>query len=803
MESPLKRLSLPRSALVAALAVVILAAAAWIALSERGPSSRGPDPAVEKTATEVAGWLGGALTAELGQLRSAAEREGTAALPPVATGATPGPAESRLAAAHADILRVRLLARGHSQPDYQTQPPLTYASLSLLQRSEAEGKAPPIEGQLLGSDQQQLVYLVRLAGPDGSLAGHALFSLKPALVQRLLDAVPWPGGSAEVLQPVDRAAPVVVARRGTPSAAVPLVRDIPGTAWRVAYRPAGAPTGTEAEEAAAEWWPWMATAVVVLLVAGGAAWALRRRRPGAEAVPETPEAPVVVKGVERSEPVSDFQPEGPPPLPTVEEISSIEPAAQPAAEAPAAPPAASGPRKDLPDASIFLAYDIRGVVGETLDAQAARAIGRAIGSEAYDRGQQALVVARDGRPSSLELSRALIEGLVETGRDVIDVGQVPTPVLYFAAEYLDTHSGVMVTGSHNPPAYNGFKVLLGDETLAGPAVAALRRRLETGDVVSGAGSEQTLEMDAEYIRRVTEDIPAALGGAYRVAVDGANGVAGELAARLYRALGHDVIEVRCGVDGTFPDGAPDPTQPENLAELIRVVRESEADIGLAFDGDGDRLVVVDGQGTIIWPDRLLMLFAFDVLSRNPGATVVYDVKSSARLGKVITKLGGKPLLWKSGHSLIKAKMRETGALLGGELSGHVCIRDRWYGFDDALYAGARLLEILRGRGVAPAAVFAKLPTGVVTPELRVPMSPQTALELVASLPTDAFEGARVATLDGLRADWPDGWGLVRASNTTPALVLRFEGDDESALRRVQDRFAAALRAVDPDLPLPF
>ena len=257
------------------------------------------------------------------------------------------------------------------------------------------------------------------------------------------------------------------------------------------------------------------------------------------------------------------------------------------------------------------------------------------------------------------------------------------------------------------------------------------------------------------------------------------------------------------MDGALPYGAPDPTQPENLAELVRVVRESRADIGIAFDGDGDRLVVVDGQGSVVWPDRLLMLYAFDVLSRNPGAPVVYDVKSSARLGKVIAKLGGKPLVCRSGHAYMKAKMRETGAPLGGELSGHVYIRDRWYGFDDALYAGARLLEILRGRGAAPAAVFARLPTGSATPELRVPMSPRAALELLSRLRGDAFEGARLTTLDGLRADWPDGWGLVRASNTTPALVLRFEGDDDAALRRIQARFSGALRAIDPGLQLPF
>lgn len=794
MNRPLSRPRAPHGALNTTRAAFLFLATGCLAIV---PGAARADAGPENRATELAAWLGGAITGELGPLRAAVEREATAPLVgPYATATRA--AEERLAKSHPDVLRVWLLPRGHSQPDYDSQPPLTYASLSLLRRSEAEGNAPGIEGQLLGSEQEQLIYVVRLTGADGALTGHALFSLHPVWIQRLLDTAPWSGGSAEVIQPVAQATAVVVARRGNPSTAPALVREIPGTAWRIAYRVPGAVRAPEMGESGAPGpWVWVAGTVVLSLLGGGMiAWEIRRRRraqPVEQAYSETTDTGALP---EAAQPSSAHWPDGPPPLVTVEEISSAE-------QFEPQPPPGPTEKRDLPNASIFLANDIRGVVGKTLDAAAARAIGRAVGSEAYDRGQQALVVGRDGRASSFELAQALIEGLVESGRDVIDVGQAPTPILYFAAEYLDTHSGVMVTGSHNPAAYNGFKVVLGGEALAGARIAALRQRLEADDLVTGVGSVQSLEMDAEYIRRVTEDIPAALGGAYRVAVDGAGGVAGELATRLYRALGHDIVEVRCQVDGTLPHGAPDPTQPENLLELARVVRESQADLGIAFDGDGDRLVVVDGQGLVVWPDRLLMLYAFDVLSRNPGAPVVYDVKSSARLAKVIAKLGGKPVVCRSGHAYMKAKMREVRAPLGGELSGHIYIRDRWYGFDDALYAGARLMEILRERGAPPTAVFAKLPTGLATPELRVPMSPRAALELLSRLRGEDFEGARLTTLDGLRADWPDGWGLVQASNTTPALVLRFEGDDDTALRRIQDRFAAALRAVDPELQLPF
>ncbi|MCP4042993.1 MAG: phosphomannomutase/phosphoglucomutase [Gammaproteobacteria bacterium] len=456
-------------------------------------------------------------------------------------------------------------------------------------------------------------------------------------------------------------------------------------------------------------------------------------------------------------------------------------------------------------AAIFRAYDIRGIVGDTLTVEAARSIGQAIGSEAYERGQQAVVVGRDGRLSSQEMASALIEGLRASGRDVIDVGQVPTPVLYFAADYLEAESGVMVTGSHNPPNYNGFKIMLGGETLSGDAISAIRGRLGGGNLMTGEGSLQSMDVGAEYIRRVSEDIPVALGGAYKLVVDCGNGVAGEVAPRVYRALGHDVIELYCEVDGNFPNHHPDPIQPENLTDLIRKVREENADLGLAFDGDGDRLVVVDGEGNIIWPDRLLMFFAEDILSRHSGAEVIFDVKCSNRLFRVIEKLGGKPVMWKSGHSLIKQKMKETGAALAGELSGHIFIQDRWYGFDDALYAGARLLEMLRNSKGPPAQTFKHYTTGITTPELRVNMAEGEPHRLMEQLSgqTGLVEGATIIDIDGIRADWPDGWGLVRASNTTPSLVLRFEGDDEAALGRVQEQFRKMLLTVEPGLKLPF
>jgi phosphomannomutase/phosphoglucomutase len=381
---------------------------------------------------------------------------------------------------------------------------------------------------------------------------------------------------------------------------------------------------------------------------------------------------------------------------------------------------------------------------------------------------------------------------------------VPTPVLYFATHYLDTGSGVMLTGSHNPPQYNGLKIVLNGQALSGEAIKAIQRRMQSQDFTAGEGALEATDIIAEYIQRITEDIPLALDKALRIVVDCGNSVPGVVAPRLLTALGHDVIELYCDVDGNFPNHHPDPSQPGNLTDLIDAVRQNQADLGFAFDGDGDRLGVVDADGNIIWPDRQMMLYARDVLSRNRGAEIIFDVKCSRHLPRVIKAAGGKPVMWKTGHSLIKAKMRETGSPLAGEMSGHIFFKERWYGFDDAMYTAARLVEILTSDGRPPKEVFAGLPTGVATPELRIDMPESRHAAFMQKLVASArFEGAEVNTIDGLRVDFPNAWGLIRPSNTTPVLVARFEGDDAAALAQIQSRFRALIQQVDNSLKIPF
>ena len=458
----------------------------------------------------------------------------------------------------------------------------------------------------------------------------------------------------------------------------------------------------------------------------------------------------------------------------------------------------------VPDHGIFRAYDIRGVVGQTLTKGVARQLGRAVGSAVRDKELSEIVVGRDGRLSGPELSGALIDGLRAAGVDVIDIGAVPTPVSYFAAYQLNTGSCVSVTGSHNPPDYNGFKIVVGGETLAEDAIQDLYQRIVDGRLAEGHGSLRQYEVLPEYIERIASDIQT--GRALKVVVDCGNGIAGDTAPGVVQAIGCEPIPLYCEVDGTFPHHHPDPSEPKNLADLILTVQKTGADVGLAFDGDGDRLGVVTKDGEIIYPDRVLMLFAQDVLTRNPGATILYDVKCTGHLQPLILKAGGSPLMWKTGHSLIKAKMKETGAQLAGEMSGHFFFRERWYGFDDGVYAAARLLEILADdpEGRTPEEIFATLPKGVSTPELHIQMQEGQNHPFISRFRERAqFDGARITTIDGLRADWPDGWGLVRASNTTPVLVLRFDADNPTALKRIQDAFRAQILACDSSLTLPF
>jgi phosphomannomutase/phosphoglucomutase len=453
--------------------------------------------------------------------------------------------------------------------------------------------------------------------------------------------------------------------------------------------------------------------------------------------------------------------------------------------------------------SIFRTYDIRGVITKGFDAAAVNAIGRALGSEALQRGQKRIAIGRDGRLSGPELLTALCDGLLSTGIDVIDIGCVPTPVLYYATHTRADGNGVMLTGSHNPPDYNGLKMILGGETLASEAIQALRQRIEAGDYSSGTGQLSHLDIGDDYIARITGDVK--LARPLKVVVDCGNGVAGELAPKLFRALGCEVVELFCEIDGNFPNHHPDPSQPENLHDVIAATAKEQAYLGLAFDGDGDRVGVVTPKGAVIWPDRLMVLYARDVLSRAPGSEIIFDVKCSGNLPRAIAEYGGKPQMWLTGHSLIKKRMQESGAMLAGEMSGHIFFKERWYGFDDGLYAAARLLEILAKESRTADAIFDELPDAINTPELRVEMEEGEHYAYMERLMrrADHFAGAKPTTIDGLRVDYPDGWGLVRASNTTPSLVLRFEGNDQAALERIQNQFRTLMLEIEPGLQLPF
>ena len=453
-------------------------------------------------------------------------------------------------------------------------------------------------------------------------------------------------------------------------------------------------------------------------------------------------------------------------------------------------------------AEIFKAYDIRGIVGKSLTAEVVRRIGHALGSLALEQGQAAIAVGRDGRLSGPELAGALMDGICAAGCDAIDVGCVPTPVTYFAAYELGCNSCVSVTGSHNPPDYNGLKMVIGGTTLALDAIQQLKARAEGGHLRHGQGQRRSADVVGAYIARIVGDVK--LARPLKIVMDCGNGVAGAVAPELFKRLGCEIVPLFCEVDGNFPNHHPDPSKPENLADVIRALAETDAEIGIAFDGDGDRLGVVTKDGEIIYPDRQLMLFAADVLARVPGGQIIYDVKCTRRLAPWIRQHGGQPLMWNTGHALVKAKLKETGAPLAGEMSGHTFFKERWYGFDDGLYAGARLLEIL-SRSADVSAPLKTLPDSPSTPELNLKMAEGEPFALIDKLKAEGrFTGATERiTIDGLRVEYPDGFGLARPSNTTPVVVLRFEADNAAALARIQDDFRAAISAVWPGVELPF
>ncbi len=452
--------------------------------------------------------------------------------------------------------------------------------------------------------------------------------------------------------------------------------------------------------------------------------------------------------------------------------------------------------------SIFRAYDIRGIVGETLTESAVHTIGRALGTMAMEMGERRMAVGRDGRSSGQLLFNALSQGILSTGCDVIDIGMVPTPLLYYATHVLQTSSGVMLTGSHNPAEYNGLKMVLAGKTLTDDQIKKLHQYAMDDKFLQGDGLLSSLDMIERYMFHVTQAIK--LKKPLKIVVDCGNGVAGCVAPLLYKQMGCEVIELFCDIDGKFPNHHPDPSQVENLQDLIAHVKQHNADIGLAFDGDGDRLGVVTNQGEIIWPDRQLMLFAKSILARTPSAKIIYDVKCSNHLASVIKALGGEPIMWKTGHSFIKAKLAETHAALAGEMSGHIFFKDGWYGFDDAIYAGARLLQIIAEDTRNVSDIFNEVPNSINTPELKIYVDEEEKFSLMEVIKQLAlFEGTEKITIDGLRVNFKDGWGLVRPSNTTPCLVLRFEAETESALLRIQSAFRELLLSIKSDLVLPF
>jgi Phosphomannomutase len=452
------------------------------------------------------------------------------------------------------------------------------------------------------------------------------------------------------------------------------------------------------------------------------------------------------------------------------------------------------------DRDIFRAYDIRGIVGQSLTDATVYHIGRAFAAAAAARNIREVVVAADGRLSGPSLKQILIQGLTDSGCQVLDIGYVPTPVLYFAAHQRDDQTGIMITGSHNPADYNGFKMMLGGETLSGDQIQDLARCIEQQTYVDGTGAAEPLAIERAYSERILKDIN--LKRPMKVVVDCGNGIAGGIAPDLLEQLGCEVIPLFCEVDGTFPNHHPDPGKLKNLQDAIAAVNEHQADLGLAFDGDGDRVGVITPSGHVVYPDRVMMLFAEDVLSRNPGAEILFDVKCSRLLPQVIEQAGGKATMWKTGHSLIKRQMKACGALLAGEMSGHIFFKERWYGFDDGLYSAARLLEILSGRYEDADAIFSAYPEDISTPEINIEVREDNKFALVEALQQAAFPDGNVSHIDGVRVDYADGWGLMRASNTTPVLVLRFEAENDAALSRIKHEFQSRLSAIDPGLLIP-
>lgn len=657
-----------------------------------------------------------------------------------------------------------------------------YAKAAQLMAAQTADGLPPVQSVSRGAGDRRLSVVLPLGSPQ-QVQAWLWVELPFAPVQQVFEAVSPASGRLDLRQGDINADMRILSNGSASSEAEAVAKLVPGSVFSVA---AALPVAFIVLPRS-----WPLTLLLTLAGIGGGLyllWWRQRRR----------DLPVATQDIDIEEfrLSEEIARKAAPPVPVIPKLAAPGVAAAP-------PPA---PKSSVEvDPTIFRAYDIRGVVGKSLDAGVARLLGQSIGTLMREQALTEIVVGRDGRLSGPELAGALADGLREAGVDVIDLGAVPTPVVYFATWHYNTGCGVAVTGSHNPPDYNGFKIVVGGQTLSEGAIQDLYRRIAENALEHGGGGRlRQVDVLPDYLERIVSDVQAERR--LKLVVDCGNGIPGAVAPQVLAGIGCEVVPLYCDVDGTFPNHHPDPSDPHNLEDLILAVKQTGADLGVAFDGDGDRLGVVTRAGEIIFPDRLLMLFARDVLARQPGATIIYDVKCTGHLKGQILEAGGSPLMWRTGHSLIKGKMRETGAELAGEMSGHFFFKERWFGFDDGIYAGARLLEILAGdlEERTPEEIFDTLPKGVSTPELKIEMAEGEHYRFMEKFKAEAnFDDATIITIDGVRADWADGWGLVRASNTTPVLVLRFDADNAEALKRIQTAFRTRLLAVDPGLQMPF
>ncbi len=722
------------------------------------------------------------------------------------------------------VEQIRLLPVGTSEPDITRVPNMGYASLQMLRQAENSDRVLPSEVHQFGTAHQHIAIAAGVFSDTGGQALGVIHAAFPASsLQQLIDSVDDYAGRVELQQLATDKPPFTLVSKGPETSGAPdRVIPIDGAIWQLAYW-AGIGSGLSAIDTVMLVGPYLVifllAAVILFLLAQGMAKALKKDQHTILTLFEAVTSGRPPKAVPAQ--LADLQPTldvlehqikeyravlaERAKLRTTTTITESEGTGITVAEE--APMPAQKASMGLSEAvdvdpSIYRAYDIRGVVGKTFTEEAVATVGQGIGSEIFERGFQSVLVARDARISSDSLQSALIQGLMASGRDVVDIGLVPTPLLYFAVHELNIDCGVIVTGSHNPPQYNGLKLIVGGESPTTEAIQELRRRIDARQLLQGEGSFDSRDIIGDYIERIVSDIR--LGQPLKVVIDCGNAAASVVAPELYRQLGCEVVELYCTVDGNFPNHHPDPGDPKNMQALQRAVVEHQAALGLAFDGDGDRLGVVDSSGKLIWPDRLLMYLAMDVLTREPGGDIIYDVKCSRHLANVVLSNGGRPLMWKTGHSNLKGKLRETHALLAGEFSGHIMFSERWYGFDDGLYAGARLLEILSLDYRTSAEVFAELPDALSTPEIPLRLEegqPQKVMNAIEQLPD--LPGARMVKIDGLRAEFEQGWGLVRASNTTPALLFRFEADTQEGLEQVQSIFRDLLAKVAPGLTPPF